>query len=747
MKRRFRIALALFVCLLAGCLCAAAEGKKTEGDRCGMLELSQGFFSQNPYTAANEVPLRIKITKGTESEYAVQADVSFLDGDEALKGLYSWDPSRPDSLIITVPPEGTEGEARFRIRIETEHFYKEKELTARVLIFDQVPDTSPILIRAQAGRPIDLSTELIKRCPEIQHVVAIPSWEPAPDCENPDFTDEGEFFTPAEEGEYRMIADLQLGFAGVNIRIPMIIYTGESVSAESMQWLTAQAESMGTGSAETAVSAETGDQPFDDHGLSGYWTTSSCLQDGKPVDTRKQVTIDMILRENGKGLEFTKEKGDTTGLALFWKVTEEGIEIDAGTAGRKLYVLNGDGTISIDSGKKTVTLARQDWPPELKEKSGVKAEDLTGKWVYAAVDIAGEGLLPMPMLKQTAPSYLAIDENGVMDFFTQMNGKTAIILFNLTDQDGKVQASQLGSTAAPIDIHFYENNWLEVSLFQQRVFFVREDFWNFSIAAKDGAKTAMAGKSVTFEAEYEQPDRVKETDSWINWKVRRADGGDAADVASIDKKGVLKIDRDLQEKVVLEVTAQSAGYTTASCLIEAVPALKKLMLTPDRAVMYLGETEPLTVRASAEPAAAMPAEPVWKITGKGAELEAADDGTARITAVQAGKATVQVKDPAGGKTAKMTVEVLEPVTAVEIIGPETVKAGKTAAYKAALTPAKPGDRTVIWSVDTDESIATVNKNGQLKVSKNAPSGTVITLTAQAQGSPKEVLAALKITVE
>ena len=112
-----------------------------------------------------------------------------------------------------------------------------------------------------------------------------------------------------------------------------------------------------------------------------------------------------------------------------------------------------------------------------------------------------------------------------------------------------------------------------------------------------------------------------------------------------------------------------------------------------------------------------------------------------------GKTVITVKDPLTGKSGKATVTVLAPVTSIDVTGPETVKAGKTASYKAALEPKKDIDKNVIWTVDVAESVATVNEKGQLKVAKDAPAGTVITLTAKAQGTENDITDTLRIVVE
>ena len=64
-----------------------------------------------------------------------------------------------------------------------------------------------------------------------------------------------------------------------------------------------------------------------------------------------------------------------------------------------------------------------------------------------------------------------------------------------------------------------------------------------------------------------------------------------------------------------------------------------------------------------------------------------------------------------------------------------------------LEPKKVGNKKVQWSIDADESIATIKPNGQLKIAKGTPSGTVITLTCTAEGAATPLVETKTVTVE
>ena len=279
------------------------------------------------------------------------------------------------------------------------------------------------------------------------------------------------------------------------------------------------------------------------------------------------------------------------------------------------------------------------------------------------------------------------------------------------------------------------------------------DPYDFSISAKDNPGEVEAGKKLNFKAEFEHSDVVnqKAKNNQVIWNVSLPDGSGAEAYASISDKGVLTVNKELTERIQLDVRAASQGGTTAVYHLTAVPVLKELRIEPDEVVLYLGESKGVKLKAVAEPASAMPRDLQWSNNNKAKYLNISsfveDKQERNVGAKAVGKTVITVKDPLTGKSGKATVTVLAPVTSIDVTGPETVKAGKTASYKAALEPKKDIDKNVIWTVDVAESVATVNEKGQLKVAKDAPAGTVITLTAKAQGTENDITDTLRIVVE
>ena len=269
-----------------------------------------------------------------------------------------------------------------------------------------------------------------------------------------------------------------------------------------------------------------------------------------------------------------------------------------------------------------------------------------------------------------------------------------------------------------------------------------------TLTEKSGAATVTAGKKLSFKASFANPERVskKNKNDGIVWSVKDAATGEPAANAKI-AKGVLTVDKKLEKVTELVVTAASEAYgNSASLTVTAYPALQGVTAEPASLNFYLGATEPQTVKAAMNPDV-IPAEGFTWTSSKPAVAEVTDngDGTAVITAKAAGKATVTVKEP-GGKSAKISVTVGEPVTALEVSWKGKAAPGGTVTLTAKLTPARPADKTVEWSTDADGDVAAISAKGQLKIKKGVPDGTVITVVCKALGAPEPLTETVQITV-
>ncbi len=269
-----------------------------------------------------------------------------------------------------------------------------------------------------------------------------------------------------------------------------------------------------------------------------------------------------------------------------------------------------------------------------------------------------------------------------------------------------------------------------------------------TVTAEGGAASVRAGDQLKLTASFDNPDAVnaKLKNNGIIWQVTEADTGETPSYAKISK-GTLSVSKSLDRVVKLDVTAVSAYYgTSGTCLITAWPALKGLSADPAELVFYTGSFHPTTLSVTADPAVLTLEGCAFSVSKAGiVELTDNGDGTAVVSPVAPGKTDIVAR--ADGKTLKIKVLVADPVTAVEITCKGKNVPGGTIDFSGRLTPARPAVPDVLWSVDADESIAVISEKGRLKISKDAPAGTVITVTCTALGAPEPVSSACEITVE
>ncbi len=270
-----------------------------------------------------------------------------------------------------------------------------------------------------------------------------------------------------------------------------------------------------------------------------------------------------------------------------------------------------------------------------------------------------------------------------------------------------------------------------------------------SVSSKNDPVTVTAGKNIPFTAAFANPSRVckKYKNDDVVWSVGRADNGEAVEGVTIDAKGLLKVDKKLDAPVDLQVKVSSDLFgTSATYSITAMPIVTKVILDTAELFFYTGTEEPQTVKASLEPATVPPIGLTWTPGKKNVVgIEPVEDGTVSVTPLNAGKTDIVVKEP-GGKSAKLTVNVVPPVESVELAVNGKPKAGVRVNMTATLMPRNAGNKTVQWSLDVGEEIATISEKGQLTLGKEVASGTKITVTCTALGAPNPVIGTTVIEI-
>ena len=269
-----------------------------------------------------------------------------------------------------------------------------------------------------------------------------------------------------------------------------------------------------------------------------------------------------------------------------------------------------------------------------------------------------------------------------------------------------------------------------------------------TIQAKGDTTTLSGGKKLQMTAAFANQDKVnkKNQNDTVEWTVTDTTTGKAPEDVKIDAKGSLSADKALSEVRKVEVTASSPIFhTSAKYPVTVLPAVTSFKIEPTELFFYNG-TAAQTVKARLEPATVPPEGITWTAKQEGiVEITDNKDGTATIKPLAAGKTTVTAAE-SGGKRTDLKITVQEPVTGLTLEAEGKNYPGGSVMVRENVAPKEAGNKKVEWSLDVGEDIARI-KQGLVKISKNAPIGTVITVTCTAPGAPEPVTASVQIRVE
>ena len=264
------------------------------------------------------------------------------------------------------------------------------------------------------------------------------------------------------------------------------------------------------------------------------------------------------------------------------------------------------------------------------------------------------------------------------------------------------------------------------------------------IAEAEKSQTITAGEKVQYTAN----DGKLPDPAWgeIKWEVVGADGKKVNGTSVRD--GLLDVGKGIRKVTELTVRAwYKYCEDAAEVNVTVLPLPQKVVILSDGTDLYLGGNHALVLTAAGDPEGSRIGSVVWTVDRTEiASLTVNPDGTATLRPLAPGKVKVTATEETG-KKGSAAFTAAEPVTAVEITAKGNAAPGKTVTLAAATTPAKPARKDVEWSVDVGEDVAVINAKGQLKISKTAVPGTVITVTCKALGAPEPVAAMMQITVE
>lgn len=281
----------------------------------------------------------------------------------------------------------------------------------------------------------------------------------------------------------------------------------------------------------------------------------------------------------------------------------------------------------------------------------------------------------------------------------------------------------------------------------------------FTLSTKDRETNIFAGKNKTLVLSFTDPDKAGrkiesvrnsayvEKHGLVRWTVLDAETKEPVPEVSVDDQNVISVKKGLTDVRKVEVTAESTVFHTKAVLpLTVIPAVTKIAADRDELILYTGSDTPVTVNVRLEPKTVPPVGITWEAMRAGiVKITANDDGTASVSPVAAGKTTILITEP-GGKTARLKTRVVPPVERVELtLSGKRIPGGKVA-VKAALFPKAAADKRLAWSLDVDESVASISSKGLVTISKQAAAGTVITVTCRALGAPEPVVSTIVLEV-
>ena len=269
---------------------------------------------------------------------------------------------------------------------------------------------------------------------------------------------------------------------------------------------------------------------------------------------------------------------------------------------------------------------------------------------------------------------------------------------------------------------------------------IRED-GEITLTNKEETTLLTAGKKLVLKAEFANPDRVnrKAKNDTLEWSLTDTETDAEPEGIKLDgKSGTLSAPRNLEKVYQLEVKASSPIFHTEAVYpVTVLPAVTKIYTEPTDLTFYAGTDTAETVLTVLEPDTVPLIGIAWTLKKEGiVEMMPGENGTAAFRPVAAGKISAVVSEP-GGKKAELKISVIEPVAEVQLAVSGNPAPGRTVSVKATVLPKNAGIKDVEWSLDVGEDIATINQ-GQVKISKEAPAGTRITVICTAPGAPEPV---------
>ena len=203
-------------------------------------------------------------------------------------------------------------------------------------------------------------------------------------------------------------------------------------------------------------------------------------------------------------------------------------------------------------------------------------------------------------------------------------------------------------------------------------------------------------------------------DKTLTWKSSKTS------VATVNTKGIVNA-VGLGEAVITAVDRYN--NVSQSCVVKVYTPIDSLSLNNTRLQMKSGESASLV--ATAKPSSGIYGVFDWESSD---ETVAKVDSEGNVSAVGAGAAVITCTAKDGTEEyASCSIEVTEPVKSVELTEEKTdIQRGRTKKINYSILPENASNKDVVWN-SSDESVATVDSNGNIKALKIG--STIISCTS------------------
>lgn len=241
----------------------------------------------------------------------------------------------------------------------------------------------------------------------------------------------------------------------------------------------------------------------------------------------------------------------------------------------------------------------------------------------------------------------------------------------------------------------------------------------------EGADTLTGGRSMTLKA-VTTPENASIKS--VTWSVDCDKS-----VATISTTGKLTAKKVTEpQRVVVTATSVQNPQVQATHVVTICPATTSLKISAPQTFIDLKEPT-LQLTATSTPAGS-----AGKVTWTSSSTRIATvDANGLVTAKKVGKVTITAKATDGsGKTAKITLQVVNAVETLTIQGAKCVGRGCSITLKATVSPTTATNQQVVWSVNCDKSVATIDQKGRLTAGSGVTEPVSVVVTAKSAENDK-----------